>query len=78
MNRAIMVMFFATTAVVAGCDDKSQGASPSPSGGAAVASVQDADLATAADFSDEAEKAVTATNYKQELDALEKELSREP
>ena len=77
MNRAIMVMFLATTAALAGCDDKSQGASPAPSGEAA-ASVKDEDLATPADFDDEAAKSVTAANYKQELDSLEKEISSAP
>jgi hypothetical protein len=67
-----MVLFLATTAVLAGCDDKPEGASPS---GEAAASVKDDELMTPSDFDDEAEKSVTAANYKQELDTLEKELS---
>ena len=76
MKRAIMVLFLATTAVLAGCDDKPEGAPAS--GEAAAASVKDDDLMTPSDFDDEAEKSVTAANYKQELDTLEKEINAAP
>jgi len=42
------------------------------------APIADGDLAVPADFDEEAEKQITAENYKAELDALDKELSAEP
>ena len=72
MKRAMMVLFLATTAVLAGCDDKPTAA---PGGEAAAASVKDDELMTPSDFDDEAEKSVTAANYKQELDTLEKDIN---
>ncbi len=77
MKRAMMVVLLATTAALAGCEDKPQGTSPAPSGEAA-ASVKDDDLVTPADFDNDAEKSVTAANYKQELEGLEKEMNSEP
>jgi hypothetical protein len=76
MKRAMMVMLLATTAALAGCNDKPQGTSPAPSGEAV--SVKDDELVTPADFDTEAEKSITPTNYKSELDGLEKELNSEP
>jgi hypothetical protein len=42
-----------------------------------AAPIKDEDVATPADFDDEAEKAITAENYKAEVDTLEKEISAE-
>jgi len=76
MNRSIVLALFALSALVVACEE------PKPTGGtttggAAMAPVvlDDKDIPTAADFDDQAEKDITATNYKTELDALEKEIS---
>jgi len=76
MNRSIMLALFVTSALVVACEE------PKPTGGATTGGaatapvvLDDKDIPTAADFDDQAEKDITATNYKSELDTLEKEIS---
>ncbi|MDI1442918.1 hypothetical protein [Polyangium sp. 6x1] len=76
MNRSIVLALFALAALVVACEEpKPQGASTT--GGAATAPVvlDDKDIPTAADYDDQAEKDITETNYKSELDTLDKEIS---
>ena len=44
---------------------------------AAAAAIPETDIVTAADFEDEAEKAITSKNYKAELTSLEAEVQKE-
>jgi hypothetical protein len=72
-----LVLLAASICVVA-CDDKKPaepGATAEKTATPAV--IKDEDIATPADFDDEAEKTITPTNYKAEVDALEKEISAE-
>jgi hypothetical protein len=66
MKRGLVLIALVLAAALAGCEDDGNKA-----GGADVA---EADIAVPADFADEAEKSINATNYKAELDSLEKEL----
>jgi hypothetical protein len=73
-----LVLLAASICVVA-CEEQKP-ADPAAAGdkaATAAAPIKDEDLATAADFDDEAEKAITAENYKAEVDTLEKEISAE-
>jgi hypothetical protein len=72
MKRIVLLMALVAAALTSGCDEKAGGGAP-PSTSAA-ATLKDEDLATPADFDDEAEKSITASNYKAEVDALEKEI----
>jgi hypothetical protein len=65
------VLLAASVAAIAACEG--QGASPS----AGSSAVQDSDLVTAQDFADESEKQITTSNYKSELDTLEREIQSE-
>jgi hypothetical protein len=67
MKRGMLLLGILAAALVAGCEENK------PAGGGDVA-VADTDLAVPADFADEAEKSITAANYKAELDTLEKEI----
>ena len=75
MKRALLILGVLAGLVALGC-----GESNAPSGsGAPVASgaakpLADSDLPVPADYEEEAEKKISASNYKSELDALEKEV----
>lgn len=74
-----MFVVLCATALIAGCDEQpKEGASAVTASSASAAVVKDDDLATPADFEDEAEKSISAANYKAEVDALEKEIDAEP
>jgi len=76
MNRWLTLGLLAASLCVVACEEQKAG---EPAGGqaAAPAQIKDEDIPTAADFDDEAEKKITADNYKAEVDALEKEISAE-
>lgn len=77
MKTLATISMLALALLAVGCDDKS-GSAPAPASTTeAQAAIQDTDLATPADFDDEAEKQVTPANYKGELDALDKEIAAE-
>jgi hypothetical protein len=79
MSRWMTLVLLAASICVVACEEQKP-ADPGVSGEkAAVVAVpiKDEDVATAADFDDEAEKAITADNYKAEVDTLEKEISAE-
>jgi hypothetical protein len=79
MSRLPRMTVVAIAALVAGCEQQPQGgAAPAPAASPAAAAVNDEELATPADFDDEAEKTITPANYKAEVDALEKEIDAEP
>jgi hypothetical protein len=71
MRRGIffLVTMAAALALVACEDDTGKTA--------AQGAITDADLAVSADFEEEAERSITASNYKAELDALDKEIAAE-
>lgn len=73
MKRTLALVILALAAAVAGCGNEggtSGGAAP----GSSAAAVQDSDLKVAADYADEAEKDISTSNYKSELDSLEKDI----
>ncbi|UQA60696.1 hypothetical protein [Polyangium aurulentum] len=79
MKRLVVLSLLALSALAVGCEEQSQ-----PQGGkdpgqttAQAAPIKDEDLPTEAEFDDEAEKQINTTNYKTELDSLEKEISTE-
>jgi hypothetical protein len=75
MKQAMTWIFLAMAIAALGCEGDP--AKPAPTSSAqpvAAAPIKDEDLATQADFDDEAEKAITEANYKTELDTLEKEI----
>ncbi|MCK6591624.1 MAG: hypothetical protein HUU21_32445 [Polyangiaceae bacterium] len=67
MKRGMILIGIFAAALAVGCEENT----PAAGGDVAIA---DADLAVPADFADEAEKSITAANYKSELDSLEKEI----
>ena len=75
MNRFLTLGLLAVSLCIAGCEE--QKAAPEAAGGQAAAQIKDEDIPTPSDFDDEAEKDITATTYKAEVDALEKEISAE-
>jgi len=91
MSRWLTLMLVAASICIVACEEQKT-AGPAATGekaatgdkaatgekpAAAPESIKDEDLATPADFDDEAEKDITATNYKAEVDSLEKEISAE-
>ncbi len=79
MKRWIMLTLLAVSGFTMslGCDEQAgQGTAPAGSAAPPVA-LKDEDLPIPADFDDEADKQITAGNYKAELDTLDKEISAE-
>ena len=68
MKRGMILLGIMAAALVAGCEENK------PAAGGGEVAIADTDLAVPADFADEAEKSITAANYKTELDSLEKEI----
>lgn len=79
-TKLVMLSIAALALFAAGCDEgpKEGATAPAPTESAAAAAViADQDLATEADFDDEAEKEITPATYKSELDSLDKEIAAE-
>jgi hypothetical protein len=78
MNRWLTLGLLAASLCAVACEEQ-KAADPAAAGGQATApaAIKDEDIPTPADFDDEAEKDITATNYKAEVDTLEKEISAE-
>jgi len=75
VNKALLLLALAAAALPLGCEDPAPGAAPAGSQSpTAAAPLKDEDLVTPADFDDEAERSITAANYKAEVDSLEKEI----
>lgn len=81
MIRAALILVIG--AALLGCEGSSSSPSATVNTGstsansakpAAEAPIADSDLAVPADFADEAEKSISQSNYKAELDSLEKEI----
>ncbi len=78
MIRAGLILVIG--AALLGCEGSSSSPSATANTGsnsakpAAEAPIADSDLAVPADFADEAEKSISQSNYKAELDSLEKEI----
>ncbi|MEZ4301154.1 MAG: hypothetical protein R3B70_39825 [Polyangiaceae bacterium] len=81
MKRAVL-MGLAAGMLALGCGDSTSGsgaaASGSPASSGTPAALADTDVPVAADYEEEAEKNISASNYKSELDALEKEIDATP
>ncbi len=79
MSRWMTLVLLAASICVVACDEQKP-AEPGATGekGAVTAvAIKDEDIPTPADFDDDAEKNINETNYKAEVDALEKEISAE-
>jgi hypothetical protein len=78
MSRWITLVLLAASICVVACDEQKP-AEPGATGekAAVAVAIKDEDIPTPADFDDDAEKNITSTNYKAEVDALEKEISAE-
>lgn len=70
----IVPLAFMSLLALAACEEQkpTEPATPAPS--AAAVQLNDDDLAVTADFEEDAERTITAANYKTELDSLEKEI----
>ena len=83
--KRVTLLFATLFVVLVACDKENKKADPDPQAAtttnAATAAqppaIADTDIATAADFEDEAEKAITAKNYKGELASLETEVAKD-
>lgn len=67
-------MALATGLFALGCGDSTPSGSGAPAGSGAAVALADSDVPVAADYEEEAEKNISASNYKGELDGLEKEV----
>lgn len=73
--KRILLLTFAAGLFALGCGDSTPaGGSGAPAGSGSAAALADSDLPVAADYEEEAEKSISASNYKSELDSLEKEV----
>jgi ABC-type glycerol-3-phosphate transport system substrate-binding protein len=72
MMRIVLVTLAASLFAL-GCGDPTTSGSGSTAS-ASPAPLADTDVPVAADFEEEAEKSISASNYKGELDTLEKEV----
>jgi hypothetical protein len=72
--KRIVLMTFAAGLLALGCGDSTAPGSGAPAGSGAPVALADTDLPVAADYEEEAEKGISASNYKGELDSLEKEV----
>ena len=77
MKRLVLRIVLAATALIAGCEEEKKHEAAPTASSAAPAAIKDEDLPVEADFDDEAEKQISPTNYKSELDTLDKEISAE-
>ena len=76
MNRSIVLALLALPLLAVACEEpKPQGGATTGGAVAAPVVLDDKDIPTAADYDDQAEKDITETNYKSELDTLDKEIS---
>ena len=82
MNRWLALGLLAVSLGVVACEEQkpaapdTKGAKPEGTTAAAV-QIKDEDIPTQADFEDESAKDISATSYKADVDALEKEISAE-
>lgn len=70
----IVPLAFASVLALAACEEQKPAEPATPAPTAAAVQLSDEDLAVQADFEEDAERTITAANYKTELDSLEKEL----
>ena len=75
-TRFVLVpLAFVSVLALAACEEqKPQDTTTTPAPTATSVAISDDDLAVQADFEEDAERSITASNYKTELDSLEKEL----
>jgi len=74
VKKSLVLLALFVGLCLIGCGDTTSGSAAPAASGTAVA-LADSDLPVQADFEEEAEKAISAANYKAELDALEKEVA---
>lgn len=78
MTRWTTLALVAVALFAVACEEQKPAASTTGANAAATpAQIKDDDLPTVADFDDESAKDISTTNYKAEVDALEKEISAE-
>ncbi|MBK8251425.1 MAG: hypothetical protein IPK82_01995 [Polyangiaceae bacterium] len=75
--KRVVLMTLAAGLFAIGCGDETPSGSSgsgAPAGSGTAVALADSDLPVSADFEEEAEKGISNSNYKSELDALEKEV----
>lgn len=70
----IVPLAFMSLLALAACEEQKPAEPATPAPSAAAAQLSEDDLAVTADFEEDAERTITAANYKTELDSLEKEI----
>jgi hypothetical protein len=75
MKRALFIIGVTAGLFALGCgESNAPSGSAAPGGSGQAKPLADSDLPVSADYEEEAEKKISASNYKTELDALEKEV----
>lgn len=72
--KRIVLLALAAGLFALGCGDTTPSGSGAPAGSGTPVALADSDLPVAADYAEETEKGISASNYKTELDSLEKEV----
>jgi hypothetical protein len=75
--KQIVLVILAAGLLALGCGDATPTGSGAPAGSGTAMALADSDVPVSADFEEEAEKGISAANYKGELDNLEKEVGAE-
>ena len=70
----IVPLAFVSVLALAACEEQKPAPTNTPAPTATSVALSDEDLAVQADFEEDAERSITAANYKTELESLEKEL----
>lgn len=78
MSRWMLLTLVAVSLGIVACEEQKAAPQSTPeSKASATAQIKDEDIPTVADFDDESAKDISTTNYKAEVDALEKEIAAE-
>ena len=77
MSRWMILGVVALTTGLVACEEQKPAPATTGEKGAVAAQIKDEDIPTQADFEEESAKDISTTNYKAEVDALEKEISAE-
>lgn len=75
MKKSLVLLGLFVGLLATACGDEATPGSGAPAASGTAAALADSDLPVQADFEEEAEKAISASNYKAELDSLEKEVA---
>ncbi|HRI63014.1 MAG TPA: hypothetical protein PK156_02220 [Polyangium sp.] len=77
MSRWMILAALTVAMGLVACEEQKPAAPATGEKAAVAATIKDEDIPDQADFDDESAKDISATNYKAEVDSLEKEISAE-